>query len=83
VAYGTASLAAVSFAAGGFLGVLSQLQPNGATRADAQEDFRQKENFATAANVSFGVGAALSIVSLAYFIIYRDDVFGREEKYEE
>jgi hypothetical protein len=83
VAYGTAALAAVSFAAGGFLGVLSQLQPNGATRADAQEDFRQKQDFATAANVSFGVGAALSVVSLAYFIIYRDDIFGREEKYEE
>jgi hypothetical protein len=83
VAYGAATLAAVSFAAGGFLGVLSQLQPNGATRSDAQEDFEQKRNFALAANASFGTGAALSLVSLFYFIYYRDDIFGREERYED
>jgi hypothetical protein len=83
VAYGTAALGAAAFAAGGFLGVLSQLQPNGATRADAQEDFEQKQGFARAANISFGTGAALSIVSIVYFIVYRDDIFGRAEKYEE
>jgi len=83
VAYGTATLAAVSFAAGGLLGVLSQLQPNGATRLDAQDDFDQKRRFALAANVSFAAGAALSVVSLFYFIYYRDDIFGREERYED
>jgi hypothetical protein len=38
VAYGTAGLAGVSLAAGGFLGVLSQLNPTGSTRADVQKD---------------------------------------------
>lgn len=82
VAYGTAALAAASFAAGGFLGVLSQLQPNGATRYDAQQDYDQKSRFATAANISFGTGAALAVVSLVYFIVYRDDIFGRAENYD-
>jgi hypothetical protein len=83
VAYGSAALAAASFAAGGFLGVLSQLQPNGATRAEAQQDYEQKRDLATAANISFGTGAALAVVSLVYFIVYRDDIFGRAERYEE
>jgi len=83
VAYGTAGLAVASFAAGGFLGVLSQLQPTGSTRAEAQQDFDQKRRFALAANVSFGAGALLSLVSLFYFIHYRDDIFGRAERYDE
>lgn len=83
VAYGTAGLAIASAAAGGFLGVLSQLQPTGATRADAQEDFEQKKNFALAANISFGAAAVLGVVSLFYFIHYSDDIFGREERYDE
>jgi hypothetical protein len=83
VAYSSAALAAVSLAAGGFLGVLSQLQPNGATRADAQDDFDQKRRFATYANISFGVGAGLAVVSLFHFIFYRDDIFGRAERYED
>jgi PEGA domain len=83
VAYGSATLAAVSVAAGGFLGVLSQLQPSGATRLDAQQDYDQKRRFALYANVSFGAGAVLSAVSLFYFIRYRDDIFGRTERYEE
>jgi PEGA domain len=83
VAYGSAALATASFAAGGFLGVLSQLQPTGATRFDAQQDFDQKRRFALAANVSFATGAALTIVSLVYFIAYKDDIFGRPERYED
>ena len=83
VAYGTAGLAVAAAAAGGFLGVLSQLQPAGATRADAQEDFDQKRRFALAANVSFGASAVLAAVSLFYFIHYRDDIFGRAERYDE
>jgi hypothetical protein len=82
-AYGSGTLAGVSFAAGGFLGVLSQLQPSGNTRAEAQQDEHQKSNFALAANISFGVGALFSAVSLYYFLRYRDDIFGRTEKYEE
>jgi hypothetical protein len=83
VAYSAATLAAVALAAGGFLGVLSQLQPNGATRADAQQDFDQKKTFAKAATISFGVGAGLAAASLFHFIYYRDDIFGREERYED
>jgi hypothetical protein len=83
VAYGTAGLALASFAAGGFLGVLSQTQPTGPTRADAQQDFDQKRRFALAANVSFGAGALLAVVSTFFFIHYRDDIFGRAERYEE
>jgi hypothetical protein len=83
IAYGTAALAAASFAAGGFLGVLSQLQPNGATRFEAQQDYEQRRDFAKAANISFAAGGALAIVSTIYFIVYRDDIFGRTEHYEE
>jgi hypothetical protein len=83
VAYGSATLSAVSFATGGFLGVLSQLQPTGSTRAEAQQDEHQKRNFARAANVAFGAGAVFALVSLYHFIRYGDDIFGRTERYEE
>ena len=82
-AYGTASLAALGFAAGGFLGELSQLQPNGSTRQDAMNDLHQKQNLALAANVAFGAGAAMAVTSLLAFIIYGDDIFGRSEHYDE
>lgn len=83
VAYSTLTLAAVSVAAGGFLGVLSQLQPNGNTRLDAQEDYDQKRRFALAANVSFGAAVVFGAVSLYHFLRYQDDIFGRTERYEE
>jgi len=83
VAYGTAGLAVASFAAAGFLGVLSQLQPTGATRAETQDDFDQKRRFALYANIGFGAGAALAVVSTFFFIHYRDDIFGRAERYDE
>jgi hypothetical protein len=72
-----------SFAAGGFLGVLSQPQPTGVNRAEAQQDEHQKKNFARAANVAFGAGAVFALVSLYHFIRYGDDIFGRTERYEE
>jgi hypothetical protein len=83
VAYGTAGLAVASFAAAGFLGVLSQLQPTGASRAETQQDFDQKQRFALYANIGFGAGAALAAVSTFFFIHYRDDIFGRAERYDE
>jgi hypothetical protein len=82
-AYGGAALCAASLAAGGFLGVLSQLQPNGDSRAAAMADLDQKRKFAFAANVAFGAAAVFGVVSLYYFIRYGDDVFGRTEHYEE
>jgi hypothetical protein len=76
LAYGTAGLAGVSLAAGGFLGVLSQLNPNGSTRADVQKDTDQKHKLAVGANAAFITGGALALISLVTFIAYRDDIFG-------
>ena len=75
----SASLAALSLAAGGFLGVLSQLTPSGATRAEAQSDFDQKRNFGTAANVGFISGAVFGAAALFFVLRYQDDIFGRSE----
>jgi len=83
VAYGTAGLAIAAAAAGGFLGVLSQLQPTGATRAEAQDDFDQKKRFALYANIGYGTGALMALVSTFFFIHYRDDIFGRAERYDD
>jgi hypothetical protein len=83
LAYGSAGAAVVAIGAGAFLGELSQLQPNGDTRQVAQDDLRQKQRFATTANIAFGTGAVLALLSLFTFIRYRDDIFGRAEKYEE
>jgi hypothetical protein len=77
VAYGTAGLAGVSLAAGGFLGVLSQLNPTGSTRADIQHDTDQKHKLAVGANAAFIAGGALALISLIHFIAYRDDIFGQ------
>jgi hypothetical protein len=82
-AYGALTLAGVSVVAGSFFGVLSQVKPNGTTRQDAMDDFNQKREFATAANVSFGAAAVFGAISLYYFIRYHDDIFGRTERYEE
>lgn len=76
VAYGSAGLAGVSLAAGGFLGVLSQLNPTGSTRADVQKDTDQKHRLAVGANAAFITGGALAVISLIHFIVYRDDIFG-------
>jgi hypothetical protein len=83
LAYGSAAGAALAFAAGGFLGELSQLQPNGSNRQAAMDDFDQKQRFALTANIAFGVGAVLAITSAYTFIRYRDDIFGRSERYDE
>jgi hypothetical protein len=82
-AYGTAVLAAASLAAGGFLGELSQVQPNGSTRQLAADDLDQKRHFALAANISFGAAAVFGIASIYYFIRYHDDIFGRTEHYDD
>jgi hypothetical protein len=83
VAYGTAIAAGGALAVGGFLGELSQLQPNGSTRQQASDDLEQKRHFATAANISFGTAAVLAAISIYHFIRYRDDIFGRNERYDE
>jgi hypothetical protein len=79
VAYGAAGLGGLSLAAGGFLGVLSQLSPNGTTRADIQGDLDQKHRLATGANAAFIAGGVLVLVSLYHFVHYRGDIFGSPE----
>jgi len=82
-AYASTGLAAVAFATGAFLGVVSQLQPNGESRQAAMQDLDQKRDFARAANISFVISGAMAAVALFHFIRYQDDIFGRSERYEE
>jgi len=82
-AYAATSLAAVAFASGSFLGILSQLQPSGDSRAAAMQDLEQKRNFARAANISFVVSGVMAVVAVYHFIRYQDDIFGRTERYED
>jgi hypothetical protein len=82
-AYAATGLAVVALAAGTFLGVISQLQPNGESRQAAMQDLEQKKSFARAANISFIVSGGLGAVALFHFIRYQDDIFGRTERYED
>jgi hypothetical protein len=82
-AYASMGLAAASFAAGGFLGVLSQPQPGGDSREAAMQDLDEKKTFARGANISFLAGAVFTAVAVYQFIRYGDDIFGRTEQYEE
>jgi hypothetical protein len=79
IAYGTGGLALGAAATGGFLGVLSRVNPSGETREAAQGDFNQKKDLARSANVAFISAGALAVVSTIMFIVYRDDIFGRSE----
>jgi len=78
-AVASASLAALSLATGGFLGVLSQPTPSGSTRAEAQKDFDQKRQFAIGADVGFIAGAVFGVTALCIVLAYRDDIFGRSD----
>ena len=82
-AYASTGLAAIALATGTFLGVISQLQPNGDSRQAAMQDLDQKRNFARAANVAFGASALFGAIALYHFIRYQDDIFGRSERYED
>ncbi len=82
-AYVSTGLAAVALAAGTFLGVLSQLQPNGDSRQAAMQDLDQKRSFARAANIAFIASGTMAAVALYHFIRYQDDIFGRIERYED
>jgi PEGA domain len=78
-ATGSAVIGGLGLAVGGFLGVLSQLPPSGATHEEAQDDFRQKQRFGTAANVAFVSGAVFGAVALALVVGYHEDIFGRSD----
>jgi hypothetical protein len=73
----TGGLTVASGALGGFLGILSQVNPNGDTRQAAEHDLHQKESMATAANAAFITAGAAALVTGALLFFYRDDVFGR------
>jgi hypothetical protein len=75
----TGVLALGSFATGGFLGVLSQLNPSGDTRAEAQEDLREKRRLNDGANMAFIAGAALTAVTATIVLSYWSDIFGKDE----
>ena len=79
VAYSTGVLALTAAATGGFLGILSQVNPSGDTKQSIQDDFNQKQKLATGATASFITAGSLAVISTAMFIIYKDDIFGRTE----
>lgn len=72
-------LAATAFATAGFLGVLSNLNPTGDTRAAAQADLDEKRDLARGANIALVAGAALTTVTVTLLISYWNDIFGRKE----
>ncbi len=78
-AYGSFGLAVAAGASGGLLGVLSQVNPSGDTRQAAQRDLRQKESMAMGANVAFVTAGAMAALATTFFVIYRDDIFGRRD----
>ncbi|HEY0707052.1 MAG TPA: PEGA domain-containing protein, partial [Polyangia bacterium] len=78
-AYGAAGVSLAAAAAGGFLGVLSQVNPSGESRASAQRDLEQKQKLAAGATGAFITAGVAAAVSGALFVIYRDDIFGRRE----
>jgi PEGA domain len=78
-AYGSAGLGLAAAAAGGFLGVLSQVNPTGDTRESAQRDLARKQDLAFGSTVAFVSAGALAVLSGVLFLIYRDDIFGRPE----
>ncbi len=78
-AYGSAGLAAAAAAAGGFLGVLSQVNPSGETREAAQRDLSQKRDLAVASTTAFVSAGALGLLSGVLFLVYQDDIFGHQD----
>jgi len=73
----TGGLAVASFASAAFLGVLSNLNPTGDTRAAAQSDLNEKKSLARDANIALISGAVLSTATIALLIGYASDIFGR------
>jgi TolB-like protein len=68
VAYGSATVAALSLSAAVVFGVLARQQPSGATRLEAQDKLEQQRAFATTANVlwiSSGVFTAISVLAFS------------------
>ncbi len=79
-AYGSGGLALAAAAAGGFLGVLSQVNPTGDTREAAQRDLAQKQKLADGSTTAFVTAGVLAVGSALLFLVYRDDIFGRPEQ---
>jgi hypothetical protein len=82
-AIASTTLAVATLATGAFFGVLSQMQPNGDSRQAAMQELDEKRGFAHTANVAFGASAGFAAMALYLFIRYQDDIFGRDERYED
>ncbi|MCG5052075.1 MAG: PEGA domain-containing protein [Myxococcales bacterium] len=79
VAYATGALSLAALASGGFFGVLSQVSTSGDTRLEHQDSLDERARFADIATVSLITAGGLALLSLGTFILYRDDIFGRDE----
>ncbi len=79
-AVGSGGVGLAAFGTGGLLSLLSRQSPSGTTRAEQMHDFfDQKKPLADAATGALITGGVLVAVSLALFIVYREDIFGRAE----
>jgi hypothetical protein len=78
-AYATGGLALGAGAVGTLLGILSQVNPSGDTRAAYIADGDQKATMAKTANACFIAAGAAALVTAGLVIFYRDDVFGRDD----
>jgi hypothetical protein len=74
VAYGTAGVALLSFAAAGIFGTLANADPSGPTRGAAQRDLELRESYATTANGLLIGGATFTVISAAAFALLWQDV---------
>ena len=76
LAYGTAAVALLSFAAAGLFGTLARAEPTGSTRGEAQMDLELRNEYAAITNVLLIVGGTLSGISTLTFVRLRRDIFG-------
>jgi hypothetical protein len=76
LAYGTAAIAVLSFAAAGLFGTLARVDASGRTRGDAQMDLELRKTYATITNVLLVTGGAMAGVSAFTFIRLRHDIAG-------
>ena len=80
VAYSTGVLALTAAATGGFLGILSQVNPGeAAPGSPAWTTSTRRSGWPPAPTPHVITAGALAVISTAMFIVYKDDIFGRTE----
>ena len=80
VAYGTGVLALTAAATGGFLGILSQVNPSGDTHQSSPGRLQPEGEAGQGRQRRLHHRGRLAVISTAMFIIYKDDIFGRVEE---